>query len=285
MKIEHKDVKFLKGEPTNTFTTGIPKLNTEGAMTVTGSGIVVAKIFESAADGAFTEVAEKVMSAALGKVTEKAGKLVGEYTTKFITLPTTIPTKIATETKKRFELTAEEAKKLGDEFAVVKKSIPDLLLNFTSAQEEIMDSLSDSIDEAVKNKKIDEQKAKLKKIIDSANDIIERTNENIKKILMHIEEGPEWVQQNIDAEINRVEQNVRDQLESGYKTAEKEIDTFCKNEGNKIGEKLVGAYNKTIAEAAKNINDQKQKGISKAKILAKSTAHKAKLQLYAMMGL
>ena len=285
MNFESKENKFLSGNPTSTFTTGTPKLNTEGLMTLTGTGVIVADILSGVADGDLQDAIEKLSAAALGAISEKTGKLIGEYSTKFIELPASIPSKISKASIDRFNLTKEDAKKIGENTLEIKMSLSDMLDNYEKNAESLFEDLNKQSDEAIKNKKIDEQKGKLKNIINTANEYINTANENIKEILTHVEEGAEWLQLNLNREINRAEKVVKDQLETGYKSAEKSIDTFCQNEGNKIGEKMVAQYNKAIKLAAQEINNAKQKSITKAKITSKASAQKAKLQIYAMLGL
>lgn len=285
MNFESKENKFLSGNPTSTFTTGTPKLNTEGLMTLTGTGVIVADILSGVADGDLQDAIEKLSAAALGAISEKTGKLIGEYSTKFIELPASIPSKISKASIDRFNLTKEDAKKIGENTLEIKMSLSDMLDNYEKNAESLFEDLNKQSDEAIKNKKIDEQKGKLKNIINTANEYINAANENIKEILTHVEEGTEWLQLNLNREINRAEKVVKDQLETGYESAEKSIDTFCQNEGNKIGEKMVAQYNKAIKLAAQEINNAKQKSITKAKITSKASAQKAKLQIYAMLGL
>ena len=66
---------------------------------------------------------------------------------------------------------------------------------------------------------------------------------------------------------------------------EKDIDDFCQDEGDKIGSNIVRLYNKELEKQAKKIVDEKKKVEKKAKIKANAAIQKAKLKIFALIGL
>lgn len=316
--MESKNDLFLSGQNTNTMSTGNPKeytstdahedssksteenkseesttsseessksqkLNAQGAMNIVGNGVVVANIVSNA--GNIVNAASDITSAAVGAVASKAGEIIGEYSTKFVSLPMSIPTKITEYTQARIAKSKGDKDENGNEYDPVKVSIGDIMSKYTNPVESQFEEEEKEIEEKSKNKAIDKAKQKAQKFIESANKLIDKSNESINKIMKHAEEGIEWVQSNINKEIARSEKNIRDGLESGYQSVENDIDTFCKAEGEKIAVKLISQYNKLIEEQAKGIVDKKNKAESKAKIKANAAIQKAKLKVFAMLGL
>lgn len=300
--MESKNDLLQSGQNTNTMATGNPKeykttdakedsskpqesqkLDTQGAMNVVGAGVAVAAIATNA--GGIVNAAEDITAAAVGAVASKAGEIIGEYSTKFVSLPMTIPTKIVQYTGERIAKSKGDKDENGNEYNPVKISLGDIMSQYTDSIEDQIKKEKDETDEKNKNKAADNAKKKAQKFIESANKLIEKSNEAIGKIMEHVAEGAEWVQTNLDKEIARAEKNIKDDLEAGYKSIESDIDVFCKGEGEKIAVKLIEQYNKLIEEQAKDIVSKKNKAESKAKISAKAAIQKAKLKVFAMIGL
>ena len=93
------------------------------------------------------------------------------------------------------------------------------------------------------------------------------------------------MQQNVDKEIARAIKNIKQELETGYKKIEKDIDDFAQDEGDKIGANAVRLYNKELEKQAKKNVDNKKKTEKKAKIKTDALVQKAKLQIFALIGL
>ena len=300
--MESKNDLLQLGQNTNTMATGKPKkykttdakedsskpqesqkLNTQGAMNVVGAGVTVAALATNA--NGIQNAVEDITAAAVGEIASKTGEIIREYSTKFVSLPMTIPTKIVQYTGERIAKSKGDKDENGNEYNPVKASLSDIMSKYTDPVEGQIKKEKDETDEKNKNKAADNAKQKAQKFIESANKLIEKSNEAIGKIMEHSAEGVEWVQINLNKEISRVEKNIRDGLEAGYKSIESDIDVFCKGEGEKIAVKLIKEYNKTIEEQAKKITDNKNKVEKKAKIKADAAIQKAKLQLFALIGL
>ena len=298
--MESKSKLLLSGQNTNTMATGNPKVykstdahedssnesqkpNINGAMSLVGSGVAVASIVNNAGD--ISKAGEQITAAAIAAVANKTTEIIGEYSTKFVSLPLSIPSKITQYTTERFNKTDNDKDENGNKYDPVKKSLGDALKLFNTNSEELNENEDNIRNEINNNKTIDNAKKKAQEFIVSANKIIEKSNEAIGKIMEHSAEGVDWLQKNIDKEISRAESNIKDNLENGLKTISKDIDLYCKNEGNKIGSKLVSKYNKLLEEQAKDIVDKKNKAESKAKIKANASIQKAKLKIFALIGL
>ena len=116
---------LLAGEPPNTMATGNPKPYTtteahedssqpkeassssssssssaQGAMGLVGAGVTVAALATNA--GGIKNAAADIAAAAAGAIASKAGEIVGEYSAKFVSLPLSIPSRIAKYTGERF---------------------------------------------------------------------------------------------------------------------------------------------------------------------------------------
>jgi len=283
--VDPKDTMLRAGEPTNSMATGEPKEYNaaESLAVITGSGVAVATLAANA--GGLANAAADIASAAVAAAAEKAAAVIAEYTAKFAALPASVPVKIADYTGARVGKTKDDKNRNGIAYDPVKLSIGDLLGMGEMNTESLMKEMDKSNEEIAKNKKTEEVQKKLKNVSDSVNQKIGKSAEVIGEIMTHVLEGPEWIQQQIDKEVSRVEQNVRSELETGYKKAEEEINTFCENEGDKIGAVIVEQYNKTVAAAAKTIIDNKNKAISQAKIKSNAAIQKAKLKIFALIGL
>lgn len=300
--MESKNDLLQSGQNTNTMATGNPKeykttdakedsskpkesqkLDTQGAMNVVGAGVAVAAIATNA--GGIVNAAEDITVAAAGAIANKAGEIIGEYSTKFVSLPLSIPTRIAKYTDERIAKSKGDKDENGNEYNPVKVSLSDIMSQYTDPVENQIKKEKDETDEKNKNNAADKAKQKAQKYIESANKLIEKSNDAIGKIMEHAAEGVDWVQTNLNKEAERAEKNIKDGLETGYKSIESDIDVFCKGEGEKIAIKLIKEYNKTIEEQAKKITDNKIKAEKKAKIKANALIQKAKLQLFALIGL
>ena len=297
---ENKISPLLAGEPPNSMATGNPKEypSTETAdpenespdcpapvamASIAGSGVAVAAMVESA--GSMGAAAGDIAAAAAAAIAERCASVLAEYSAKLIALPASVPGRIANYTAERIGKTKDDLDDLGKEFYPVKLSIGDFAKYFTSATEDIAKEAEDKANEKLKNDKIDEAKKKASKFVESANKIAAKSAETINQIMTHAIEGAEWIQKNIDKEVQRAEKNIRQELETGYKKVEKDIDEFSKSEGYKIGAQVVGLYNDTIHKQAKKLEDEKKKAVSQAKIKADQLIQKAKLQLFAIIGL
>ena len=202
-----------------------------------------------------------------------------------VSLPLSISTRIAKYTGERIAKSKGDKDENGNEYDPVKLSIGDVMSKFTDSNEDQIKKQEDETDEKNKNNAADKAKQKAQKYIESANKLIEKSNNAIGKIMEHAAEGVEWVQTNLNKEAERAEKNIRDGLDEGYQSVEKDIDKFSKGEGEKIAVKLIKEYNKLIEEQAKNIVDEKNKAKSKATIKGKAAIQKAKLKLFALIGL
>lgn len=273
---------------TGTLKSSVSNLSTQGkalgttAMETVGSGVMVASTIMGLKDTA--EITAKLTEVALAAAVERATQALTEYGTKFIMLPTTIPTKISNATQERISKTKGDKDKNGNEYDPVKISIGDALKSLSNDIEDLTKLDAENLDLNIKNKKIDEIKEKLQKATLSAQEKLEKGNAAIQKIVSHVGEGVEWLQQNIDKEISRIDYNIRTELETAYNKAEISINTFCESEGDKIGTRIVKEYNNLIGKQAKKLDDEKKKAIKQAKIKSNAAIQKAKLQIFAMLG-
>ena len=247
------------------------------------SEVDVKSIMDNVGDAAAAAAA--VAAAVNDAIANKAVSLVAEYTAKMIALPALIPMKIANYTSARVEKTKGDIDRNGQPYEPVKLSLRNFMPQMTTPIEDLDESKKEDNNEKKKNKKEDEAKKKASKFIESAQKIASKSAETVAKITSHIAEGAEWVQQNVDKEIARAEKNITQELETGYKKIEKDIDDFCQDEGDKIGSNIVRLYNKELEKQAKKIVDEKNKVEKKAKIKADALIQKAKLQLFALIGL
>lgn len=285
---DYKYSLMRTGQPTNSFSTNEPKEYkepnaAESAATIVGSGVAVAAMVENAGD--LASAAEQVATAAVAAMTSQVTSIISEYAAKFATLPLSIPGGIASKTAERIGKSKGDLDRDGNEFDPVKMSLSDMMKKFTSPTENQNDAIADAADEAKKSKKIKNIQEKLKKASDSANKILAKSAEVISEIMTHAIEGPAWLQQQIDKEVSRAVQNVTKELDTAYKSAAEDIDRFCENEGYKIGTKVVKQYNNALEVVAKDVVDKKNKIEQKAKTKAKAAIQKAKLKIFALIGL
>lgn len=294
-----KIVPLLAGIPPNSMATGNPK-DYPGTDTADPensgpdypdpihseekkSEVDVKSIMDNAGDA--TAAAAAVAAAVNDTIANKAVSLAAEYTAKMIALPASIPGRIAGYTSARVGKSKGDIDRNGQPYEPVKLSLGDVMPQMTTPVEDLDESKKEDNNEKKKNKKADEAKKKASKFIESAQKVAAKSAETIGKITSHIAEGAEWVQQNVDKEIARAEKNITQELETGYKKIEKDIDDFCQDEGDKIGSNIVRLYNKELEKQAKKIVDEKKKVEKKAKIKADAAIQKAKLKIFALIGL
>lgn len=298
---ETKIALVLNQEPPNSFTTGKPKEYKgndsaspkeggpdyppamESISSMAGIGVAVAAMADNA--GGIANAAGDIAAAATAAIAEKAAAIMAEYSAKMIALPASIPGRIAEYTADRFNKTKDDLNEFGEAFTPVKVSLSDIIDELTKDSDQVVEEANKKIDEEKKNKAIERAQKTTKKFTDSVNKIAAKSNEVIGKIMTHTLEGVEWIQKNLDKESQRVEKNIRQELETGYLQVEKSIDEFCKSEGDKLGTNLVREYNNLIKKQAKETIDKKRKLETDAKIKVNQLMQKAKLQIFAMLGL
>ena len=241
----------------------------------TESKVDVASIMENASDDA----------AAAEAIASEAVALAAEYSAKIIALPASIPGRISEYTSARIGKSKGDTDRNGQPYDPVKLSLSDVMPQMTSPVEDLDEDKKEKKNEEKKNKKEDETKKKGQKCIESAQKVAAKSAETVAKITSHVAEGPEWMQQNVDKEIARAIKNIKQELETGYKKIEKDIDDFAQDEGDKRGANAVRLYNKELEKQAKKNVDNKKKTEKKAKIKTDALAQKAKLQIFALIGL
>ena len=251
------------------------------ALTAVGSGVVIANFVSNAAD--IPNAVGAITAAFTGKVAERAGNIIGEYTAKYAALPASVPGRISKYTQEALSKTKGDVDSLGAQFPT-KLSLTDALIELLKPKELMASNEFESIANNQKNSAISKVQEKLKGVSESVNKVLEKTNGTIAKIMSHAEEGPTWLQQNIDREMNRIESNIRKELDTGYKAAEKEINTFCENAGNKAATNIISIYNKTIRENAQVIINKQNEAKQKAMIKMNAAKQIAILKLYALLG-
>ena len=295
---ETKIALLLTQQPPNSFATGKPKkyLTTDTAdpeesgpdypdpihQDTPKSDVDVESII---ADAGAANASGAIAAAVNSAIADKAGALIDEYKAKMLALPTTIPGKITSYTGERIDKAKSDKDRNGVLYNPVKLSLGDIMPNMVNLSEDLNESLREGLNEEKKNKKADESKKKAQQIIESVQKIVAQSTKTVGEITSHILEGAEWIQHNVDKEIARAEKNIKQELETGYKKIEKDIDDFCQDEGDKIGANIVRIYNKKLQNQAKNIVDQKNKIEKKAKIKANAAIQKAKLEIFALIGL
>lgn len=294
-----KIAQLLTGNPTSSMAIGNPKKypGTDTADPETPgpdnpapihsenkkSEIDVKAIMDNVTDTAAASAA--IAAAVTDAIANKAVVIAAEYSTKMIALPASIPGRISDYTSARIGKTKDDVDRNGQPYEPVKLSLGDIMSQLTASVEDLDEKNKEANNKQKKNKKADEAKKKASQFIESAQKIAAKSAETVSKITSHIAEGAEWVQQNVDKEIARAEKNITQELETGYKKIEKDIDDFCQDEGDKIGSNIVRLYNKALEKQAKKIIDDKKKVEKKAKIKADAAIQKAKLQLFALIGL
>lgn len=280
-----KFVLMDSGESTSSFVTGKAKMpkSPVGALTPSSgsnnSNVDVAAIIESGGDSA------AISAAASAAVSAQSAALISEYMAKFATLPGSIPERIAKYTSERITKSKGDKDSDNNEYNPVLITVGDALNDLNANDEETAETKAE---ESIKNKTTkaeDEAKEHLQQAAASAQEKIEKGLAVIEEIVSHMLEGAEWIQQNVDKAIASVINAIQKELDTAYKKAEEKVDKFCENEGNKKGAKLVEQQNNAIKKSAKNIIDEKIKAEKKAKIKADALIQKAKLQLFALIGL
>lgn len=294
-----KIVPLLAGIPPNSMATGKPKAypSTDTADPETPgpdspapihsenkkSEVDVKAIMDNVTDAAAASAA--IAAAVTDAITNKATAIAAEYSVKMIALPASIPGRISDYTSARVGKTKDDVDRNGQHYEPVKLSLGDIMSQLTASVEDLDEEKKEANNKQKKNKKADEAKKKASQFIESAQKIAAKSAETVAKITAHVAEGAEWVQQNVDKEIARAEKNITQELETGYKKIEKDIDDFCQDEGDKIGTNIVRLYNKALEKQAKKIVDDKKKVEKKAKIKADAAIQKAKLKIFALIGL
>lgn len=171
------------------------------------------------------------------------------------------------------------------------KMIPKYLIGSGEIIGELLKSRETMNDELLKDTQLqmiesinDSLSAQVEKITTSIHSELDKIAPQIKSIAKYSQMGPVWVQQKIDLAINKsMETSLRAMTEvRNSVNAQKEA--YIQNLGVKLGEQLAAKTNEKLKTKTKeqmdNIEEQKQKAISKAKTMIINV----KMKLFALIG-
>ena len=270
-KLPSKGDAFLNGSATTAFSNlGSNKLSL--GVSVVGAGVLADQMTNSEIE----ELVKDMATAALSKIAEETGKLLGEYTSKSATLVASIPSKIVSETNKRVSSPEENEEKIHDvNFYLNQK---------TTSQETRIEEDAKKNEEERKSEGIKNTQEKVSSAINTANDLISKANERINDLQKYALEGPVWVADQMDKAIQDGISQVKKQLDDNFKSLETDVNAFCAKEGKQIGSKIVQKTNAKLDQLASQMKNKTEKAVSETKIKSKSAIQKAKLAVMAQVG-
>ena len=151
----------------------------------------------------------------------------------------------------------------------------------------------DNVDKETEEKNDDNRKSeKIKKAyriisnaVKQANDFLSNANKKIKYIEKYALEGPEWIAHQMSDIIDDAELEVREELDREFEMLDGAIDSWCKEEGSHLGDRIVEKTNEELRELAMKIRNQNEEAITQGKIKAKSVLQKAKLYIMGQLGI
>lgn len=271
-----KGTSFLSGNDTTAFSNLGPNA-VQFSAEVAGAGALTYKIAEGIKNGEVQAMVSSMASQAVSEIGARIGKLIGEYTGKATSLVASIPSKIADETARR----------------VTKPNVPrEKPIMSLSEIAEIVNG-PDSVDKAKEEKYNNERKSdKIKKAyriistaVNKANKFMENANNRIKYIEKYALEGPEWIANQMSDVIDDAELEVRKELDHEFEYLEGAVNSWAKEEGVMLGDRIVAKTNKELKELAMKIRNQNEEAITQGKIKAKSVLQKAKLFIMGQLGI
>lgn len=210
------------------------------------------------------DASKKVATEITGVYAEYAGK----HTSKIGSLPNEI-------TQKSLQVFNEKKLTLGE-----------ILKTLNSNEDEESDKEMEEGEKKATSNFINKTKEKINKTKEKVQKITNAANTYIPMVLSYIDNGPTWVQTQLDKQINGWTQNIRNDLNVRWK----EIDypaykEFIDATGEKIGTRMANQFNEKLKKKAIKQQNKTRKIASKAKTKLKTVAQKAKILIAAKTGI
>ena len=268
-----KGSAFLNGKITSTMNKVMSDKTVVGLTQATTSGLGLYSTASALVTNPaiLSGLADQIVSSSMDIVATELGKLGGKIAGKSTQILTSIPSKIQSYSMSYFN--------------AYKKSFGEMLSEVMNDSESNDEKRQEDSEKKSKNKTLE----KTKKALGDAKDFIDKNtkliNSYLGTITKYVEEGPDMLAKEIDKQIDKGVKYANKQVDQKIEDVEKYVNTECKKQGEKIGKKMVEAYNdKLLKQAQKQLAKQKTT-ISKAKALAFKAKQAGILQIMGMTGI
>lgn len=216
-------------------------------------------------------LATNIVAGAVDVATQETAKIAGKIVAKTVQIPLTIPAKIQQYTMEAFN--------------AYKKSFGEILKEVMDEQGGQIENAANEQDEKSKKESNNKALEKLNKAKDTLTAGLEKLNGVLSKVSEYIEEGPNYIANEVDKQISSFVQAANKEVDKKIEVVEKTVDDECKSQGYKIGKRMAETYNETLRKQAKKQLASQKTAISKAKGLAFKAKQTAALQVMAMTGI
>lgn len=233
------------------------------------AGVGVAGMIDNA-DSIIKQVGEEITAIALERVNEVVQKIVQDLTKQAMQMPKSIPTKIKDHALKKFN---EEKKSLAEimasaiEDAEIERKIE---VNKVAAEAE--------------NKQKKSITQKIQEAQQAVNDALKRVDQKVKMVCVYVDAGPDWVVSKVNTVLDDCVAEAENAANSGLNQARKQIDEFCKGQGEEMGQIMADEYNETLKNVIKNQLTKIETSKRKAKTKANTAIQKGLLKIMSMTG-
>ena len=270
-----KGQAFLSNKVTSSFVK-VAQNDTVSTLTnvaATGLGTVatIKSITNKEALKEVTVLMTQLIQAAISEITQETAKMVGEYTSKHLTAIAQLPTTTAKYTMSTFNAN--------------KMSVGDIIKQIKEKADELSEKQNKENTEQQTKNAIVNQKKKMNKIIKDVNAYIKIGMGHIESINSYISEGPQWVEDQLNKQINSVISHTKNILDKQWNEHDaKMYDDLAHNIGDPAGEAMAEKYNSTLRKAQNKIIAKMETQMKKGKTKVKTGAMGAILKLAAKTG-
>lgn len=269
-----KGTAFLSNKTTSAFV----KIGSNSTVTATtklaASGIgavaTASEIYTNAEEIA-TTLGQKIILKATEIVSKEATECIAGYTKKHLTEISKLPASIAAYTMTAFN---ENKMSVGD---AVKQLLGD---SEEDAKKQLENSEKNSQKQFISN-----AKEKINKISENVTKYTSIATEKIGTVVNYIEEGPDWVIDQLDKQCQSASDYVNKLIDDQWAKDKEKYNSFAKSQGESIGFKMATQYNTALLNAQKKILDKQNVKISAAKTKAKTTILGNLLSIAAKTGI
>lgn len=178
---------------------------------------------------------------------------------------------VTTITAKTVSIPVDITKAAMTYFNTYKMSLSQMLKELEKEAEEKVAAETTESEKKTQSIFNDKVKGNIKKLQDGMSALNDGLSAGISMISSYLENGPEWIANKLDKEVQEKLSYAETFVNKGVKAVTDEIDQFTSNQGEAVGKNLTEEYNAFLQQKAKvqlaKIMELKAKAIAKAKAL------------------
>ena len=204
-------------------------------------------------------------------ITKSVAGKIAEYASNHATSALKLPTEITSNAMQYFN--------------EHKKSVGEVLDELFKSQEESNDSKLEEQDQSGLSKFMSQAQTKLSYVKKYTDEYTNKMTSYISMIGAYIQQGPSWVEGQINNQVDSVLKFVNEKIDSQWEQDKKMYENFAYNQGQKRGKKLVDAWDRELEKAQQAIKAKNETQLKKLATKKHVILQQAKLKIMAQTGI